>query len=708
MSPEQATGDQMLGPATDTYALACVLYEMLVGEPPYLGNTAQAVLGKIIQGLPVSATAVRGSIPANVDAAIRKALEKLPADRFTRAKDFATALADQGFRHGELAGAEGGMAAGPWNRLTMATSALAVVFAMAFGWSFLRPAPADPPRPVSRVSVVIPEDQLFNPTRGDLDLSDDGSLMVYRGVGDAGEPLLWARRWNALDATQIRNTEGATYPAISPDGLEVALITSGSVRVIPLQGGVSRTLAEGVLCCTAWSPDGAWLYYSDPNPGGGLWRVPAGGGSPEMVTDVDDESGDQSHVFPDVLPGGSAVVYMVAGLDGERIQAVDVETGEVKDLTPGTYPRYSPTGHLLFMDDDNNLLAAPFDVESLELTGAAVPVAEGLLALANGTGFFAISETGKLVYLTGTAGFANPVWVERDGTVREIDPGWRIQGASNRASIALSPDASRLAVSMLGSEGIVDIWVKQLADAMPLSRLTFEGSENFRATWSPDGQSLMFVSNRAGDYDLWTKRADGSGTAELVLDREGQVWEGLHSSDGTWLIFREGGNQAADIQAIRTEMDSEASPLEVTGFQERSIALSPDGRWLAYVSNRSGRNEVFVRPFPEAGESLQQVSAVGGTAPVWAHSGRELFYMNGASEMVAVQVSTDPTFAAGRQDVLFSVRDYVQAPSYALFDVTTDDQQFVMLRISDEEGEGGRELIWVENWAEELRERMAN
>ena len=702
MSPEQATGDQALGAASDTYSLACVLYEMLVGEAPYLGNTAQAVLGKIIAGKPVSATEHRPSIPANVDAALRCALEKLPADRFTSAQEFVRALGDEHFRHGEIEVGVGAVVS-PWNRLTMAFAALAVVSTLGFGWSLLRP---EPPRPVTRVSVSIPEDQFFHPSRGDIDLSDDGSLLVYRGVGDQGQPQLWLRRWDALDATPIRDTDGAREPELSPDGLEVAIITGTEVRVVPLQGGVSRTLVDvgGQLCCTAWSPDGAWVYYTDGSIG--LRRVAAAGGEPETVAEVNTAAGDQINILADVLPGGTGAVFAVSASGDFRIQAVDLETGEVTELTAGTHPRYSATGHLLFISDDATLLAAPFDVESLELTVAAVPVAEDLVVLGFGVGFFAVSETGKLVYRTGTGAgaFLVPVWVERDGNVREIDPGWRTQGNPTWSSVALSPDNSRLAVSILDSEGRFDLWVKQL-DAGPLSRLTFEGTQNMRPTWSPNSQSLTFVSNREGDYRLWTKRADGSGTADLVLDREAQIWEGLYSSDGTWLVFRDGPTTAADIYAIRPGVDSVAVPLEVTEFQERSVALSPNGRWLAYVSNRSGRDEVYVRPFPDAGASLQQVSADGGVEPVWAHSSRELFYRNGANELVTVEVTDDPTLRVGQQEVLFSMEDYLTSNGHPMYDVSPDDQRFVMLRVGAE-GVDDTELILVENFFEELRERV--
>ena len=701
MSPEQATGDQAVGASTDTYALGSVLYEMLVGDPPFAGSTAQAVLGKIIAGKSVSAREERPSVPPNVDAAVRCALEKLPADRFTSAQDFVRALGDEHFRYGELATAGAGGGVGPWNRLTMAFAALAAV---TLGWAFLRP---EPPRPVTRVSVQIPEGQSFLGS-GFLDLSPDGSLMVYQGVGDGeSQRQLWARRWNALDATPIRGTDGARIPAISPDGQEVAFDDGGSIRVVPLRGGVPRTLAEGAgqICCPDWSSDGAWVYYSEPN--NGLRRVPAGGGSPEILTVA---AGDEVQALPDVLPDGRGVVFATRGPDGFRIQAVDVETGEVKDLTPGTQPRYSPTGHLLFLDDAATLLGAPFDVERLELTGAAVPVVEGVSVTSVGNGRFAISQSGTLVYRTATAagGSLTPVWVQRDGTAREIDPGWRTEGRPSNSSLALSPNEDRLAISIMDSDGTFDLWVKQL-DTGPLSRLTFEGTINRRVTWSPDGQSLTFISNRAGQDDLWTKRADGSGSVDVVLDRGSRTPEAFYSPDSTWLVFREGGGGSAfgDIFAIRPGGDSIAVPLAATDFGARSPTLSPDGRWLAYVSNEAGREEVYVRPFPDADSGRWLVSPDGGVEPVWAHSGRELFYRNGANELVAVQVSAASSFAWDRQDVLFSMADYLPSGGSPMYDVSPDDQRFVMLRTGNEEN-AASELILVENWFEELRERVPN
>ena len=713
MSPEQATGDQAVGASTDTYALGSVLYEMLVGDPPYPGSTAQAVLGKIIAGETVSATKHRPSVPANVDAAVRRALQRLPADRFPSAQEFTRALGDEHFRYGELEMAGANVPVGPWKRLTVTFIGTTLLFAVAFAWSLLRSGPPEAAGPVTRVSVLIPEDQAFGPGQGDFDLSRDGSLMVYTGSGDEGQTRLLARRWDALEATPIGGTDGATLPSISPDGREVAFnISGGLIRVVPLQGGVSRTLtdlADPVNGLPRWSPDGAWVYYT--NYPGGLSRVPAGGGLPEVVTEVDIMAGDAVHRYVDVLPGGKSAVYEVIepGNANRRIQAVDVETGEVNDLTPGIFPRYSPTGHLLFIDEfDATLLAAPFDLERLELTGAAVPVAEGLAVPTAGAMSFAVSHTGKLLYRTGIGGrSATPVWVGRDGTAQEIYPGWSVQGTPENSSLALSPEGTRLAIAIEGSDGTYDLWVKQL-DAGPVSRLTFEGGRNMRATWSRDGQSLMFVSNRAGQFDLWTKRADGTGAAELVLDRESDIWEGFYSPDGTWLISREGdlATYRGDIYAIRPGLDSVPVPLVATEFSESSPTLSPNGRWLAYVSNGSGREEIYVSPFPDVGSARVPVSTDGGREVVWAHGGRELFYRNAANAMVAVQFREDPTFDPGRRDPLFSMAGYLGSTGHPGFDVSPDDQRFVMLRSA--EADSDTELILVENWAEELRGREGN
>ena len=415
------------------------------------------------------------------------------------------------------------------------------------------------------------------------------------------------------------------------------------------------------------------------------------------------------------LPGGRGA-FVIACLTGALCSAdrASLYVVDLRDLSSELVLEevirawYTPTGHLVYVRADGALFAVPFDLGALEITGGAIPLFDGV-RVTGGWADVRLAADGTLLYVEGeggaVGGSVTPVWVGRDGTAREIDPGWSVSGSPNFSSLTVSPNEDRLAISIPDSEGAPDLWVKQL-DTGPLSRLTIEGG-NMRARWSPEGQSLTFLSNRAGNLDVWTKRADGSDTAELVLDREASIWEAVYSPDGTWLVFREGSNVAADIYGVRLPMDSAVVPLVVTEFRERSISLSPDGRWLAYVSNRTGSSEVFVRPFPDAGASLQQVSANGGTEPVWAHSGRELFYVNGANELVAVQVSTNPGFAPGQQEVLFSVAGYMRRASYVMYDVSPDDQRFMMLRIGADVA-AAAEVILVTNFFEELKRLVPN
>ena len=625
-----------------------------------------------------------------------------------------------------MAGVDGAVAS-PWNRLTVAFAAIAIAYTFAFGWALLR---TDPRPPVSRFSILIPEEQSFRASGETFDVSRDGSFMVYRGSGDDGQSQLWLRRWDALDAVPIPGTTPTNAPAISPNGREVAFVSAGSLRVVPLEGGVSRTLTGDANCCVRWSPDGAWVYYN--NLALGLSRVPSDGGSPEVVTTVDTEGGDFWNSWVDPLPGGRSAVYTANGPNrvNERVQAVDLETGEIKDLTSGTYPRYSPTGHLLFVEaGGSTLLAAPFDVDRLEFTGSAVPVVEGLLQHPNWFQFYALSQSGRLVYRTGaaTTDDVTPVWVERDGTFREIDPGWTFPYENVTTNFALSPNANRLVVSARSPQGTVDIYVKEL-DTGPLTRLTFEGAVNRGPTWSPDGRSVTFVSNRAGQDDLWMRRADGSGRAELVLDMDEPITEALYSPDGEWLLFILAtlgeSNFGGSIYGIRLGVDSVPTPLVVSeDWRAAETSLSPDGRWLAYYSNMLGdtplddvSSRVWVQPFPDVDSgSLWQISTTISDGPEWAHSGRELFYNSdynagGTQDFMVAEVSLEPTFALGQQRVLFSGVGYggsdFPQPIGHERKVSLDDQRFVMLRSMGVDTES--RLILVENFFEELKERVPN
>ena len=700
MSPEQATGDQVVGPASDIYALACVLYEMLVGEPPFPGATAQAVLGKIIAGEPVSATKQRPSIPPNIDAAVRCALEKLPADRFSDAQDFAGALVDVHFRHGEAVVGATGAGAGRWKRLTLATTAVAVLSTIGLAWSLSRPAPV---RPVERFESPFWDGQgpiRFSPAS--YTISPDGSMVVYRGPpeGTGGGFQLWVRRWDDLDARPVRGTGASRVPSVSPDGRELAFQQGAEIKVLACEGGPIRTLTTGQD--PHWGLDG-YIYASVAE---GTVRVPGSGGPADAVTRLAD--GDRFHVITDLLPGGkTALLYVLTGDQELETLAVDLATGELTRLMFGASPRYASSGHLLVWVD-GTIMVAPFDPKTVELLGPAV-------ALMDGVASFHMSQAGELVYLTGAGGGGGEdtelVWITRSGAVTRLQDGWAFNRGGGNYGWALSPDGTKVAVR-IRTDGNSDIWIKDLPDG-PLRRLTFDEGEQREPWWSPDGQTVMYSSGVLGDRNIWSRSADGTGTATLVHDDEHSFAQGTWSPDGEWLVYRTAhlapDEGLRDIFAIRPRVDTVSTPLLTSEYQEHAPAVSPDGRWLAYTSDETGRDEVFVRPFPDVESGKHQVTTEGGIAPLWADNGRELFYVKG-NALVAASIELDGGFRLLGQETLFSIPARVISDngSVNFYDVAPGAARFLMGR-GYQAGVGEDErpkMILVQNFSEELKARV--
>ena len=704
MSPEQATGDQAVGTSTDTYALGSVLYEMLVGEPPYPGTSAQAVLGKIIAGKPVSAAELRPSVPANVDAAVRCALEKLPADRFTSAQEFVRALGDPGFRYGELAEEGVGASPGSWKGLTLGFATTTVIVAMALGWSLLRP---EPPLPVERFASpfgnaeppILSSFVAFN-------LSPDGSKLVYVGVGEGGAgSQLWVRQWNDVDPVPVRGTVAAVMPDVSPDGERLAFVQGDGVSVLSFEGGPVITLGPGRV--PRWGPDG----YIYANVDSGVVRMPASGGPVEQVTRWGE--GETGHAVNDFLPGGEDALMMVQAGDDIEIRALDLNTGETRSLTAGQWPRYAESGHLVYLFE-GVLMAARFDPRAMELVDSPVAIVDGVQA-------FTLSDDGKLFYAGGGSFGVAPrqlVWMSRTGQATPVDPDWWFARGNANTGWSLSPDETRIAVRAQTEDGY-DIWVKEL-DGGPFSRITFDGSGDRKPRWAPDGETVTFLSSRASANDVWSRRADGTGSAELVFDHEVDLAEGFWSPDGEWLLLRSAGppgvEGARDILAIRPGVDSVAQPLLAEEYDELAPAISWDGRWIAYVSTETDREEVFVRPFPDVDSGKVQVSTEGGIMPYWAHNGEELFFVDPSTlDMMAARFETTPRFRVVEREPLFTIpSDYERSRVGLLYDVTQDDQRFLMARFyvvaGVEEGDAGQAnaFVLVQNFFEELRQRVGN
>ena len=712
MSPEQAMGEREITARSDVYALGAVLYELLTGDPPFTGSTAQAIVARVLTETPRPIHPQRHTIPPHVEAAVLTALEKLPADRFGTAAEFAEALAGRNYvPTGPAAAAPGRV--GTRRRPSSVTLALIVTTAaatIAALWGWLRP----PPVPLlSQFSLALRRNQTLQPplaTGGArVALSPDGRALVYSGPADGGNRL-WLRPLDQLDATPIAGTEGGSSPFFSPDGQRIGFLKDGTtVRIASLAGAPTVTLTDKANTTSGdWGDDG-YIYFEVDS---GVARMRATGGEIEPVYTIKPDRKEIATEWVHVLPGATGVLFRLRhvgqGPADFEIMASPLPRGEARSLVRGVYALYAPTGHLLVVTADGKLIAIPFDAKKLELTGAPVALIEGV-GVRNG-GFnidVALAGNGTLAYTTGgTLGSRRAVWVSRDGGVSLADPGWDPQGVIETAS--LSPDGKAVAVG-LSREGRRDIWVKRLPEG-PFSRITFGDTSSVRPSWSADGREVLYVSDRsgAGVGTAYAHRADGTGVARLLMASSrvdfGQI---VASRDGRWLLLRTAPIGAGSTDIVGHEGgDTTLVPLVTSPAAENFPALSPDGRWLAYASNESGAAEVYVRPFPQTATAKWQVSTAGGREPAWASSGRELLYLNGRGEMVSAEIQPGATFSIGKQRTLFPAAEFARPGPVPSFSLSPDGKRFLMVR----EGEATQqsELVLAENWLDELRARAGN
>jgi len=738
MSPEQAMGDRELDARSDVYSLGAMLYEMLAGDPPYTGSTAQAIVAKVITEKAPPVTAARDTVPAHVAAAIAKSLNKLPADRFATAALFADALATPGFIDtAGHAATSGPSRRAAWTPLSVGLAAVAAILAVVCGWALLRPPPD---AAVRRFAVALDDDQaLFfsgqgNPGR--LGLAPDGSELVYVGVGEQNAPAtgsfpsnartfsaqgrqLWHRSFDQLRARPLPETEGAWAPVFAPDGDRVAFVVqanTSTLEVLSLAGGPPVTVVDsGVGSPASWGPDDCLYFLDDSHLT--LRRVPASGGPVEDVVTLEAPAGI-GYAWPQVLPGGSGLIATAVPTNQAQatqgasvtsrtlqIHLVDLESGTSRETLAGAYGVYASSGHIVYVTQQGSLMAVPFDVKTLALTGRPTALIEGLDVRNDGATDLTISQNGVLAYTTQSFNAPEEVaWVTRQGTASKVDSTW-VRDVEFEG-LALSPDGKRAAV-VIEVEDRGDVWVKQL-DRGPLSRLTFGGAYNGYPSWSPDGRFVAYQSLRDGDWNTWIKRADGSGPEELLLDMDRDIWGVWWSRDGTWLIVSVDGPPGSDdIYAYRPGIDSVPVPIVADAFDEFEPALSPDGRWLAYVSDESGRSEVYVRSFPATSAGKWQVSTEGGIEPAWSGNSRELYFrsLDGRQILVA-DLSAGPNSAASRTlTTLPKQNDYERNQRNRLFEVAPDGRFAMIQRTGTPDVSG--DLVVVLNWFKELRQRTS-
>lgn len=694
MSPEQARG-KTVDKRTDLWAFGCVLYELLTGKQAFRGDDVQEILATVLKAEP-DWQALPANTPVKIQDLLRRCLQKDLKRRFRDAADAHIEIEDSLSASASVQPAPVKIPALSFRRWAL-FSALACVLAAAVTGLAVWTLKPTPPKPVTRTVIALPAgDQWVTGFLPGIALSPDGGQLAYVATRGAVQQI-YLRALDSLDARPVSGTEGANAPFFSPDGQWLGFVAGQNLKKVSVSGGAPLTIAAlpSSFVTGSWGSNDVIVLV--PGPSSNLWQVAAAGGTAQPLTRL--EKGESGHYLPEVLPGGKAVVFTVwsQGAFGDaQIVVQSLETGKRKVLVNGgNNPRYASSGHLIYIRS-GTLLAAPFDLKRLEVTGPPVPLVEGVLET-NGVGQFSISNNGSLVYLPGAAqgGPKTLVWVDRKGTVAALKAPARSYGFPR-----ISPDGQQLAVWIQEYPG--DIWIYSLAHDT-LTRLTFDGNSLIPA-WARDGKRVAFASGKGGLLNFFWKPADGSGAEERLSTSEFLQIPGSFTPDGRAFLFSESAPKTGqDIWVLPLEGDRKPRVFLQTQFNEITPQVSPDGRWVAYNSDESGRYDVYLQPFPGPG-GKHQISTEGGREIVWGANG-ELVYRNG-DKMMAVEIKTQPVLEVGKPRVLFEGH-YEMNPlgPIPFYDMSADGQRFLMIKPS-EQASAATQINVVENWFEELKRRV--
>jgi len=695
MAPEQLEG-KAADARTDIFAFGAVVYEMATGKKAFDGKSQASVMAKIMESDPVPMWSLQPMTPPALDRVVKKCLRKGPEERWQNAHDITDELKwiAEGSSQAGLSMAGITPARRDWPKMLLWPAAVLAACAVVglTVWHF-RPVP---PRPVTRFTITLPSGQrLAGLDEPAVAISRDGARLAYIAAQANGVPQLYVRPMDSPEAKPIPGTEGAANPFFSPDSQWVGFFALSKLKRVSVSGGAAVILADAPSPQGAsWGSQGMIAFGSEP--AAVLLQVSDAGGTPQALTRL--QKGETDHDWPEFLPGDKTILFAASGNDRANAQVAiqSLGTGTRRNLIQGaTHPHYAPSGQLVYAQG-GNLMAMPFDLQRLAVTGAAVPVVEGVLqSTSSGAAQYSFSATGSLVYVAGAVQATEqlrPVWVSRNGTEQPLPT-----PVQEYQFPRLSPDGRRLALTISDQ-----IWMYDLSRET-LSRFTFEGDENNAPLWTPDGKRIAFLSGKEGtSSNIFWALADGSGGLERLTTSEYRQGPTSWSPDGQLLAFVEvNPNKRFDIWVLRMS-DRKSQPFIQTRFNAAAPQFSPDGHWLAYISDESGRYEVYVQPYPGPGGKWQ-ISTEGGTEPMWNPNGRELFYRSG-DKMMAVDIATQPGFVAGRPRKLFEGRykPMVPTPDY---DVSPDGQRILMIKENDQES-APTQINVVLNWFEELKQKV--
>jgi len=699
MSPEQAKGKQV-DQRADIWAFGVLLYEILTGQLAFGAEDVPTTLARVIAN-----ETDLDSLPAAISPAVRQTiqlcLQKDVRKRVADIRDVRLAI-EGAFDTVSPQATEAAVVQSLWRRAfpSAVTAVVAVLATGLIAWTLW---PASETSAINRFDFDLPEDRLFRQSNRPLiALSPDGRHFVY----DSEDGIV-LRPMGDLEARLIPGSSSdAISPFFSPDGRSVGYydFSKGQLERIAIGGGAPVAISEmSNAQGLTWEPDGTILVGQLD----GIYRVPATGGELELIISVVD---DEGLIYgPELLPGGDSVLFSVITpgaitWDVGQVVAQSLSTGERTVLVEGgSDAHYLPTGHLVYAFEDG-LFAVAFDPDSLTVSGGAVPLVQEVRrdpASQTGHANYSVSEDGTLIYVRGNLAVLERslVWVDRTGRETAVSAPPRTY-----TNPSISPDGTKVALDVRDQD--FDIWTWDLARET-LTRLTFDPGQDEFPVWSPDGQRIAFSSTgrdgaSGGDVSLFWRAADGTGSAEQLAGSDGQIFPTSFLPDGTGILVfgSDRGGGIDDIDFFAMDGEDRATPLLETAFSELYPAVSPDGRWLSYVSDESGSEEVYVRPFPDIEAGRWQVSRGGGTQPLWARDGEEIFYRTSEGVM-GVSVQTEPSFVAGNPALVFE-GDYLLTDGGPNYDVSLDGERFLMIK-EVQDASATSQIIIVENWFEEVK-----
>jgi Tol biopolymer transport system component len=679
MAPEQLEGSEA-DARSDIFAFGLILYEMATGRRAFEGKTQASFIASILKDEPRPMTDVQPANPPALERLVRTCLRKDPDERRQTMHDVVLDLrwiAEAGGRDDALAGAARAPASRRRERLWMGLALLSLLAAAVLGvW---RPGPQAPEPPAVSASILPPEGSAFEFVglqSGAPALSPDGRHLVFTARGAEGRTSLWVRSLDRPDARNLLGTDGATSPFWSPDGNNIAFFADGKLRKIAVAGGPAIDLCDAPDGRGgAWSPEGVILFAPSRNTA--IHRVSSSGGVPSAVTRLDPSRENETHRWPVFLPDGRRFLFFAryfTGVEQSSMISVGTLDGDApRDLFQAASGAGYAGGHVLFLRG-STLLAQPFDAASLQLGGEPFPVADKVqLDGGFARGIFSASGHGTLVYHTGSSlAGSRLMWHDRSGVAAG-----QVGEQETYLDVEISPDGRSVAASSVNLQvGPPDIWIHDVARGVR-SRFTFEPRADRYPVWSPDGSRIAFRTTRSNTFVVLMKDVTGSGDERLLFESPGENAPTSWSRDGRVLLFQaRNPNTRNDLWALALSQGQKPVPFLQSPYNEESGRFSPDGRWVAYASDESGRYEINVAAFPGPGRRWQ-VSAAGGTLPRWSPDGKEIYFLSSARDLMAASVEArDGGLEIGLARPVLEITYRVPG---ALYDVAPDGRRFLII-----------------------------